>query len=127
MSTPVVQSADGKPAQTQKKGRLRFDDRYLAPVLITSILFVGQYQFGILEVYPTWRWLSEWTFGFLDSYSPTFIAIIASILMEIVLGRLVTGKWPHLASSYISGISVGIIIRGSNLWPYILCSLIAIA
>ncbi len=127
MSTPLVQTADGKPAQTQKKRRLRFDDRYLAPVLITCILLIGQYQFGILEVYPTWRWLSEWTFGFLDTYSPTFIAIIASILMEVVLGRLVTGKWPHLASSYISGISVGIIVRGSNLWPYILCSLIAIA
>jgi enediyne biosynthesis protein E5 len=104
MSTPVVQTAEN-----------------------TCILLICQYQFGILEVYPTWRWLSDWTFGLLDSYSPTFIAIIASILMEVVLGRLVTGKWPHLASSYISGISVGIIVRGSNLWPYVLCSLIAIA
>ncbi len=31
--------------------------------------------------------------------------------MELILGRLLIGKWPHLASAYISGISVGILIR----------------
>jgi hypothetical protein len=42
------------------------------------------------------------------------------------LGRLITGKWPHLASAYITGISVGILIRSPAFWPYVLCSLISI-
>jgi enediyne biosynthesis protein E5 len=86
------------------------DNRYLAPILITGILLVGQITFGILE-----------------SYTRTGLAILSSILMELILGRLITGKWPHLASAYITGISVGILIRSPYFWPYVLCSLISIA
>jgi enediyne biosynthesis protein E5 len=85
------------------------DNRFLAPVLITGILLVGQLTFGILE-----------------SYTRTLLAIVSSIVMELVLARLITGKWPHLASAYITGISVGILIRSPALWPYVLCSLISI-
>ena len=45
---------------------------------------------------------------------------------ELVLGRLFIGKWPHLASAYISGISVGILVRSPAFWPYALCALISI-
>src|SRR5918994_1853851 len=45
---------------------------------------------------------------------------------EIVLGRIFYGKIPHLASAYISGISVGILVRSPFFWPYALCSLISI-
>lgn len=86
-----------------------FDNRFLAPVLITGILLVAQLGFGVLE-----------------SYSRTALAIVASIVMELVLARVLTGKWPHLASAYISGISVGILIRSPAFWPYALCSLISI-
>src|SRR3954452_13095714 len=48
------------------------------------------------------------------------------MLMELILSRLIVGKWPHLASAYISGISVGILIRSLAFWPYVLCSLISI-
>lgn len=88
---------------------LSLDNRFLAPVLVTAILLVGQIGFGILE-----------------SYSRTVLAIVASIAMELVLGRLFYGQWPHLASAYISGISVGILIRSPAFWPYALCSLISI-
>ena len=37
------------------------------------------------------------------------------------------GRWLHLASAYISGISVGILVKSSELWPFVLCSLISIA
>ena len=77
--------------------------------MITGILLVGQLSFGILE-----------------SYDRTLLAIASSIVMELILGRLITGKWPHLASAYITGISVGILIRSPAFWPYILCSLISI-
>jgi enediyne biosynthesis protein E5 len=88
---------------------LSFDNRFLAPILITGILLAGQIGFGILE-----------------SYTRTLLAIVSSIVMELVLGRLLTGKWPHLASAYITGISIGILIRSPAFWPYVLCSLISI-
>jgi Na+-translocating ferredoxin:NAD+ oxidoreductase RnfD subunit len=87
----------------------RIDDRFLAPILITCILLGGQVSFGLLE-----------------SGGKTALAILAAILTEIVLARLFTGKWPHLASSYISGISVGILIRSPAVWPYALCSMLSI-
>jgi hypothetical protein len=103
---------NGAPAPFASPGPRRvlsLDNRFLAPVLITGILLVGQLSFGILE-----------------SYDKTLLAIASSIVMELFLGRLITGKWPHLASAYITGISVGILIRSPTLWPYVLCSLISI-
>jgi len=85
------------------------DNRYLAPLLITSILVAGQLSFGLLE-----------------SFSRTATAIAVSILFEVVLGRLLYGKVPHLASAYISGISVGILLRSPEYWPYAVCSATAI-
>jgi Na+-translocating ferredoxin:NAD+ oxidoreductase RnfD subunit len=89
--------------------RLRIDNRYLAPILVTLVLIMGQV-----------------TFGFLESWSRTFLAIATAIGVELVLGRLLWGKWPHLASSYISGISIGMLIRSPEFWPYALCSAISI-
>lgn len=106
-STPSTTPSE--PAPSRRSKLLSLDNRFLAPVLITGILLVGQLTFGILE-----------------SYTRTLLAIVSSIVMELVLGRLFTGKWPHLASAYITGISVGILIRSPALWPYILCSLISI-
>ena len=85
------------------------ENRYLAPLFITSILLVGHLSFGILEGY--WK---------------TGLAIATSILAELILGRLFFGKWPHPASAYITGISVGILVRSPAYWPYALCSLLSI-
>jgi hypothetical protein len=87
----------------------RIDKRYLAPILVTIVLLTGQL-----------------TFGFLESWSRTFLAIATSIAVELVLGRLFSGSWPHLASAYISGISVGMLVRSPELWPYALCSTLSI-
>lgn len=84
-------------------------NRFLAPILITGILLVGQL-----------------TYGFLESWSQTGLAISVAIACELLLGKLVVGKWPHLASAYISGISVGILIRSPFLWPYALCAVLSI-
>jgi Na+-transporting NADH:ubiquinone oxidoreductase subunit NqrB len=88
---------------------LGIDKRYLAPILVTVVLVVGQL-----------------TFGFLESWSRTAIAICVAIGVEMALGRLYFGKWPHLASAYISGISVGMLVRSPAFWPYALCSAISI-
>ena len=88
---------------------LSLDNRYLAPALITCILVAGHLSFGILE-----------------SYEKTVVAIVVSIVAELTLGRIFYKSWPHPASAYITGISVGILIRSPALWPYALCSLISI-
>jgi enediyne biosynthesis protein E5 len=85
------------------------ENRYLAPAFITCILLAGHLSFGILE-----------------SYKKTGIAIIASLLTELILGRIFTGKWPNLASAYITGISVGILVRSPAFWPYVICSVVSI-
>jgi enediyne biosynthesis protein E5 len=88
---------------------LAIDSRFLPPLLITSILLTAHLSFGILE-----------------GWERTGLAIVTAIGAELVLGRITYGKWPHAASAYISGISVGILIRSPFLWPYFLCSLISI-
>jgi Na+-translocating ferredoxin:NAD+ oxidoreductase RnfD subunit len=85
------------------------DTRFLPPLLITSILLTAHLSFGILE-----------------SYERTALAIVTAIGAEMLMGRLTYGKWPHPASAYITGISVGILVRSPFLWPYFLCSLISI-
>lgn len=115
MTTPIARTdapspdSEGGSIADSVKWFFSMQNRFLAPILITLILLVGQLTFGIL-----------------DSYTRTGLAIVSSIVMELILGRLVTGKWPHLASAYITGISVGILIRSPEFWPYMLCSLISI-
>jgi len=93
----------------ERPPRVRFDKRYLAPMLVTLVLITGQVSFG-----------------FLESWSRTFLAIVTAIAAEMVLGRISFGRWPHLASAYVTGISVGMLIRSPEFWPYALCSAISI-
>jgi hypothetical protein len=83
--------------------------RYYPPLLITGILISAHLSFGILE-----------------GYSRTGVAILVAIIAELVMGKLTYGKWPHPASAYITGISDGILVRSPLLWTYMLCSLVSI-
>jgi hypothetical protein len=107
MTTDSFVSAS--PAAAKASRLPRIDHRFLAPLLITCVLVVGQI-----------------TFGFLESWSRTFLAIGTAILVELVVVRALFGHWPHLASAYVSGISVGILVRSPAFWPYALCSAISI-
>ena len=91
------------------KQLISLDNRYIAPIFITCILLVGHLSFGILE-----------------SYQRTLLAIVVSIGTELALGRIFFHKWVHPASAYISGISVGILLRSPAFWPYALCAAISI-
>ena len=42
------------------------------------------------------------SFGILESYPRTLLAIAVSIATELALGKLLLGKWPHPASAYIT-------------------------
>jgi Na+-transporting NADH:ubiquinone oxidoreductase subunit NqrB len=89
--------------------KFRLDTRYMAPVFITLILLVGHLSYGILE-----------------SYWKTGLAIFVALAVELILGRIFFGKWLNLASAYITGISVGILVRSPAFWPFALCSAISI-
>lgn len=105
MSTPVA-----SPRTPAKKASwFSLDNRYIAPAFITCILLAGHLSFGILE-----------------SYQKTLLAIGTSIGLELLLGQIFFRKWLHPASAYITGISVGILVRSPAFWPYALCSAISI-
>src|SRR6266480_5268359 len=97
------------PLAVPAKRKIRFDNRYVAQLFITCILLVGHLSYGILE-----------------SYKKTALAIVAALITELILGRIFFGKWLNLASAYITGISVGILVRSPAYWPYALCSVISI-
>jgi Na+-transporting NADH:ubiquinone oxidoreductase subunit NqrB len=109
MSQQTVPLTPQPIESTSWKRFLSPENRYLAPMFITCILIVAHLSFGILE-----------------SYKKTGMAIAASLLTELVLGRIFTGKWPNLASAYITGISVGILVRSPAFWPYAVCAVVSI-
>ena len=98
MSATPVPTANGPPPTPKNKPRFRLDNRFLAPILITCILVAGWRFYGITENLPA-PWLSTLTSGQVTTYSPTFVAILVAIGLELLLGKLVTGKWPPLAAS----------------------------
>lgn len=83
--------------------------RYAPPLLITLILLTGQFTFGILE-----------------GYKPILLSIGCSLLTEHFLSRVVYGKAKNLSSAYISGISVGILVRTTLLWPFAITAILSI-
>ena len=109
MSQSPVESAITPPLEVAKPRKFRFDNRYVAPLFITCILLIGHLSYG-----------------FLESYQKTALAIVAALATELILGRIFYGKWLNLASAYITGISVGILVRSPAFWPYVLCSVISI-
>ncbi len=106
MSDSIIQPAT---LDVPIRSRVRFDNRYIAPLFITFILLVGHLFYGILE-----------------SYERTALAIACALVTELVLGRIFYGKWLNLASAYISGISVGILLRSPAFWPFALCSVLSV-
>ena len=96
-------------AADSRRRLVTLDNRYLPPLLITSILLGAHLSYGILEAWYT-----------------TALAIGTAIGAELLMGRVTYGKWPHPASAYISGISAGILVRSPLLWPYFLVSLVSI-
>lgn len=103
--TIVAASTEPRPALWRRI----LDSRFMPPIFITLILLAGNVSFGILE-----------------SYTRTLLAIAVSITGELILGRIFLKKWPHPASAYITGISVGILLRSPAYWTYALCAALSI-
>lgn len=83
--------------------------KYIPPAFITLILLIGQISFGIL-----------------DNYANFVVSVSTAVIAEIILARYVQGTWKNLTSAYITGISVGILIRSNMIWPYLITSLLSI-
>ncbi|MFI0606802.1 MAG: hypothetical protein ACH37Z_02790 [Anaerolineae bacterium] len=109
MTTSTSTSPLATPVPPRAAPRPQIDPRYIPPMLITLILLGSNFLTGNLE--------SPWKTG---------LAIVTAIVLEAGLSRLMRGSWPHLASAYISGISVGILVRSPFFWPFALCAAISI-
>jgi Na+-transporting NADH:ubiquinone oxidoreductase subunit NqrB len=110
MSANAMASPRPSPGPVPARGwRVLLENRFLPPILITGILISAQFSFGILE-----------------GYERTGAAIATAILAELALGRITHGRWVNPASAYITGISVGILVRSPFIWPYVFASLISI-
>jgi len=107
LTIPVNEAASGEGVKQAR--RLRYDPRYTPQLFITLILATG-----------------HWSFGILESLEKTLLSIGVAILTETVLSRIYLNKWPHLASAYISGISVGILLRSPFFWPFAVCAALTI-
>ena len=107
--TAIANSASVPPGKSRWKTWFSLDNRYVPPVFITLILLAGQLSYGILE-----------------SYERTLVAIATAIATELILGRIFMGKWLNVASAYITGISVGILVRSPAFWPYAVGAALAI-
>jgi Na+-transporting NADH:ubiquinone oxidoreductase subunit NqrB len=109
MSGQAMPMTNGTAAPFNWGKFFSLDNKWIAPMFITTILVVGNLSFGMLE-----------------SYKKTGIAIVASLIAELILSKIYFGKWPILASAYISGISVGILVRSPAVWPYFVCAVVSI-
>ncbi len=86
-----------------------FLSRYSPPILISLILLAGQLSFGMLL-----------------SYKALLLSVGTCMITEMVLAKLILGKWKNLSSAYISGISVSILIRSTMFWPYAVTGMLSI-
>ena len=105
----VTFPAGQKPPPSWWHRFFNVNNRFLPPILITCILLGSEFGFGVLE-----------------SSSRTLLAIVSCVLTELLLSKWMFGKWANVASAYISGISVGILVRSPFFWPYALCGLLTI-
>jgi Na+-translocating ferredoxin:NAD+ oxidoreductase RnfD subunit len=80
---------------------MKLQRSWIPPLLITLIL-VG----------------AHWSAGVLGGYDTIALAIGAGIVTDLVVGRLLLRKKRALSSAYVSGISIGILVRSPLLWPY---------
>ena len=109
MSQPIAPSVPKANPTPPGKKWVSLDNRYVPPLFITLILLAGQLSYGILE-----------------SYERTLLAIGTAIATELILGRIFLGKWLNVASAYITGISVGILVRSPAFWPFAVAAALAI-
>ncbi len=69
---------------------------------------------------------AQWSFGILHGYRGIVAAVLSSMLAEVVLAGVLLTHRRNLASAYMSGVSVSIMVRTPLLWPFVLCAVLSI-
>ena len=113
-AAPSPATAGGLPAAPPRP-RFRLPGipaKYLSATLVTLILVIGQLVGDIV-----------------GGYDRLALALGAACATELVLGRLLRGRYPALLSAYISGNSVAILTKPAAglLWPFWIGSVLAIS
>src|SRR6059036_1403150 len=90
----------------------RMDPRYPVSFLITLILVLGEARYGIL-----------------GGYDRLVTSLGVCVATELALSRWMRGRFANVASAYITGISLALLIkpRADLLWPFALGGFLAIA
>lgn len=88
---------------------IRRDPRYLVAGFLTLILILGHLLLG-----------------FLESVGQLLTSLVAALVTEVVLSRIYRGVWPNPVSAYMTGVSIGILVRSPAWWPYALGSVLGI-
>lgn len=107
----AINGTAGAPEGRAPVARFRWiDPRYLQAGLATTILVLGQYLFQMI-----------------GGYDRLAAALVTAVVLELLLCKLYRGFWPNVISAYISGVSIVILTKPTNiLWPFFLGSAISI-
>lgn len=103
-------------AQTEARGLFSIlrnpTPKHLVVTLITTILIVG-----------------EWRFGVIGGYERLVVALGSCMLVEFILSRFVLGRSVPLLSAYVSGTSVTLLLKpeAGLVWPFAMAGALAIA
>lgn len=115
MSTQTVPATPQAADEVREARRTGFLARIPAPwlfaLLITLILVVGEASAGIL-----------------GGYERLPLALGTALALEVVLSRLLRGRWPHPISAYITGNSVAILMKPAAglFWPLAVAAAVSI-
>jgi len=84
----------------------------LITILITLILVVG-----------------EWRYGIMGGYEKLVITLGTCVGAEVLLSLFLLGQRPRFQSAYISGTSLSLLLRpaGGLYWPFVVAAILAIA
>jgi len=111
MSTIETKGLEGKPAASWRRWIPSLSPKNLITFLITLILAVG-----------------EWRYGIVGGYEKLALTLGTCVLTELALSLWLVGRVPQLQSAYISGVSLAMLVRpqGGLIWPFVIGAALSI-
>ena len=96
----------------KKKVPAWLNPKNLVTGLITAILVVGEWQYGVV-----------------GGYEKLALTLGSCVVFEVALSLFLLGRFPPVQSAYITGVSLTILLRpqGGLIWPFIVGAALSIA